>query len=201
MASISYSRCCSASQRIPLAASQPDSTLQGGSTRGPSEGGGGRGGGGRKRRGWGGKTGLLPMTTVVDIKLQHDHDETSLLQWQCCNIFTVTCYFPDKKGGMGGRWCRFQKSLFFLFFSQSRSHVKKISPTTKKKRYSRFIEILIYIYIFLFLVVEIRIYYLRLIVRSVAVLKCIPSIHICVSNNVVFGLLPSLPEGISPLFT
>lgn len=79
--------------------------------------------------------------------------------------------------------------------------MKKISPTTKKKRYSRFIEILIYIYIFLFLVVEIRIYYLRLIVRSVAVLKCIPSIHICVSNNVVFGLLPSLPEGISPLFT
>lgn len=48
--------------------SQPDWTLQGGSTRGPSEGGEV-------------KTGLLPMTTVVDIKLQHNHDETSLLQW------------------------------------------------------------------------------------------------------------------------
>ncbi|KAJ4943221.1 hypothetical protein JOQ06_005726, partial [Pogonophryne albipinna] len=37
----------------------------------------------------GGQTGLLPMTTGFDIKLQHDHDETSPpTDTPCCNVFT-----------------------------------------------------------------------------------------------------------------
>ena len=78
LASVSYSRCRSASQRIPLPGSPAELCCEaGGSTRGPSEGGAAA------------KTGLLPMTTVGPwIKLQHDHDETQL---------------PSHTGGGGGQ--------------------------------------------------------------------------------------------------